>query len=121
MTIYEMFVAFLITHWVADFLLQTRWMANNKSSRLDALGLHVLVYTTGIGLVAFWLFGLGAWTFVVVNGVAHFITDFFTSKITKILWRRKMEWEFFAVVGWDQLAHQLTLAFTIQYFYGAAQ
>ncbi len=111
-------VALLAAHWVADFLLQSRWMAENKSSRLDALSLHVAVYTSGIGVVGLVLFGPSAsllW-FLLANAALHFATDFVTSRATSALWKRQNIHGFFAVIGLDQLLHQIALAATLTYF-----
>ena len=120
MTYEKLFLAFvtlLVMHWVADFVLQTRWMANNKSSNWWALSAHVLAYTGGIAVFAFGTLGLGAWKFLLVNGALHFVTDAVTSRITKLLWMKKMEWEFFCIIGYDQLIHQLCLAITLWWFF----
>ena len=109
------FTILLAVHWVADFVLQSRWMAENKSSRLDALGLHVGVYTAVLAVAATLLFGMGMnvlW-FIAANGLLHFATDFVTSRITSALWQKQNVHGFFAVVGLDQLLHQVALATTL--------
>ena len=109
------FTTFLAVHWVADFVLQSRWMAENKSSRLDALSLHIGVYTAVLATAATLLFGTGMnvlW-FIVANAGLHFVTDFVTSKITSRLWQRQNVHGFFTVVGLDQLLHQVALAATL--------
>ncbi|MGI9411065.1 MAG: DUF3307 domain-containing protein [Hyphomicrobiaceae bacterium] len=109
------FIIILAVHWVADFILQSRWMAENKSTRLDALSLHVGVYTAVLATAATLLFGMGMnvmW-FIAANAVLHFMTDFVTSKITSALWQRQNVHGFFAVVGLDQLLHQVALAATL--------
>ena len=91
-------------HFVADFLLQTDKMATQKSKSLFWLSAHVGVYT-----VPFLIFG---WRYAVFNGLAHFVTDFFTSKITAQLWKREKRHAFFAVIGLDQAIHTTTLIAT---------
>ncbi len=79
----------IVLHFIGDFLLQSDWMATNKSKRWDALTLHVGAY-----MAPFW-----AWvTFVanvssvrlvwwlIANFALHFITDAITSRITSRLW-----------------------------------
>lgn len=105
-------------HWVADFVFQTRWMATNKSSRLDALSLHVAVYTIVLGIGAVVIFGATQtllW-FVLANGALHFATDFVTSRITSKLWKEQRIHGFFLMVGLDQLIHQVSLAATMAWF-----
>jgi hypothetical protein len=109
------FIALLGAHWIADFLLQTRWMAENKSKRLDALALHVTVYSAGLAVAAVILFGLTMTValFIAANAVLHFATDFVTSRMTTALWQQKNVYGFFAVVGLDQFLHQIALAATL--------
>src|SRR5262245_5745643 len=108
------FVALLAVHWVGDYALQSRWMGDNKSKRLDALSLHVLVYTATLLVGSVALFGIGpSLTFVAVNGAAHFATDFVTSRAVASLWAKKRAYETFLVMGLDQFIHQLTLAATM--------
>lgn len=116
------FVALLIVHWSADFVLQSRWMGRNKSSRLDALAAHVAVYTMALAVGAALIFRIDVenrWTllaFVLTNGIAHFATDFVSSRITSALWKAKREYAFFTAIGFDQLVHQATLAATMWWF-----
>ena len=123
----------LVAHFVGDFILQSDWMAINKSKRWDALSLHVFVYSMCFA----WL-GL---PFVAATVVTHFWTDAITSRITARLWflptvkasgaasyvlkslggedkpiyevwvNNKRHW-FFAMIGLDQLIHFTTLAFS---------
>lgn len=110
-------IALLVFHWFGDFILQTRWMANNKSKRLDALALHVAVYTA-VMFLGFIMIGGGsaAVPFAIVTGGLHFATDFVTSKCTAALYRAKREHDFFAVIGFDQFLHQAALAVTMWFF-----
>jgi len=32
----------ILAHWIADFICQTNWMAQNKSKSYKALSLHIL-------------------------------------------------------------------------------
>lgn len=100
------FVVFLFfMHFLADFILQSHWMATNKSRKLIPLSLHILVYT----LVMFFPFG---WKFALVNGGLHFVTDFITSKVTSRLWAAKKVRPFFIVIGLDQFIHAACLVST---------
>jgi hypothetical protein len=90
-------VALLATHWVGDFVLQTNFQASKKNKRLDALSLHVATYTATLFVAAVILFGLmPAITFAVVNAALHFVTDYITSRISRVsgmgdLLRRSIE------------------------------
>lgn len=133
------FLVLLGVHWFADFVLQTRWQAANKSKRFDALASHVIVYTAVLSIASVAMFGAEAGPFTAVNGTLHFATDFVTSRISSRLFMAQFDigaWgrhptkprmlaredfnphNFFVVIGLDQLIHQLTLAGTMIYFFG---
>jgi len=99
----------LFTHWVADFLMQSAWMAQNKSKQLDALAMHCLTYGGVVGLMTLNpMLGL-------INGLIHFPVDFVTSRINAKLWEEKKTHWFFVCIGLDQFIHFCTLILT-QYF-----
>lgn len=102
----ELFTILLCVHFVADFMLQTNWMAVNKSSKWWPLTAHILVYSAC-------LLPFGA-VFALVNGMAHFCTDAVSSRITSYLWKQERRHEFFVVIGFDQLIHVLTLLWTLE-------
>ena len=124
----------LFAHWVSDFVLQSNWMATNKSKNIWALSSHVLVYTVAFAFImltigmllastAWWNVAIMAkltpillvyW--VTLNGALHFTTDFFTSKITSVLWQKSDFHNFFVVVGADQLIHYTCLIVTLFLF-----
>lgn len=68
----------MTAHFVGDFILQSDWMAVNKSKRWNALALHVAVYAA-----CFWWCGL---LFMGLTFVAHFMQDAVTSRINSRLW-----------------------------------
>lgn len=124
-------VALMTIHWLADFVLQSRWMAVNKGSSLKALLLHVTVYTLvlgfGVFLLAFWIIGgatspgviEGSVRFAVVyallNGILHGVVDFITSKMSSALYKSQDYYEFWVVIGFDQLLH--TSILVLSYFW----
>lgn len=111
------FLVLLTVHWIADFVLQTSWQAENKSKRLDALAWHVGVYTGVLAVAAIVLFGIEGAPFAAVNGSLHFTTDYFTSRLNSRLYAKAyptQRWHnFFVSVGFDQLIHQITLGTTM--------
>jgi len=88
-------------HFIADFLLQSSYMALNKSKDIKALAWHCLVYS-----IPFFWFG---WKFALLAGILHFPVDFITSKITSRLWDKKEVHWFFVVIGFDQAVHMTVL------------
>ena len=88
-------------HFLGDFILQSHWMAVNKSKRWDALGVHCIIY--GATLIPIGIM------FAASNGIAHFVVDAVTSRITASLWVRQQWHWFFVVVGADQLIHYICL------------
>lgn len=127
MDLIEIFIILTI-HWIADFIFQSRWQANNKSKNNLALASHVWAYTLiwfvffllysiylyvqlidtggsiGINIVVLWFFPI---TFV-----AHFITDWITSRMTSYYYRTKQIHKFFVTVGFDQILHYVQLFLT---------
>lgn len=109
------YIALLLTHFVADFILQTEWQATNKSKNNDALFQHVMTYTLGLAAGSGLIFGVGpAWVgFVLANALLHFATDYVTSRFTARFFGRKDYHNGFVVIGLDQWIHQATLAATM--------
>jgi Protein of unknown function (DUF3307) len=114
---FHAYLLLLVVHWIADFVLQTHWQAQNKSKRLDALARHVFVYTAMLLFMTPIIFSHGSYRgwclFVFFNGILHFGTDYFTSRWTSRLYIKQDWHNFFVVVGLDQLIHQFTLAITM--------
>jgi len=91
----------MVLHFLADFVAQNDWMAINKSQSFKALGLHSLVYS-----FCFLGFGLG---FMLWMLLTHLIIDGITSRVTSYYWKQEKRHEFFVVIGFDQLLHNLVL------------
>lgn len=100
----------LVAHFIGDFVLQTNEMAKGKSSSNRCLLYHVTVYL--LPFIALIMLIPIPPLFLVVNGVAHFATDYVSSRMTKRLWAEGKVHEFFVVIGADQLVHALTLIWT---------
>lgn len=127
MSLADPFVVVLVylmcTHFWGDFVMQTHWMATNKSKSIKALSAHVGVYTGFIAVFALsvalggYMTILGAGAFIAINSVLHFMTDFCTSRITSRYWSQGKLHEFFVVVGLDQLLHFVFLFISLVVFY----
>ncbi len=103
-------ILIFVLHYIGDFILQTRWMGENKSKLLSALSLHILVYTATLLPFGF--------EFAIINGILHFITDFITSRLSSRAYKNGNMAQFWAIIGFDQLIHTITLILTLQYFLG---
>lgn len=105
----QLLILFTI-HWIADFVLQPEDLAKNKSKSITALAIHVYLYTGIMFMPAIIILGVinGA-IFLLITFIAHFITDYFTSKWTSKLYKQQKYYgfpAFFSVIGLDQLLHQ---------------
>lgn len=115
-------VFLLFSHYIGDYLVQTRKQAKGKSTDLLQLFYHVSTYTfTIIGMLFLGNFTNFANTLlpmsIVLYGLAnfglHFVTDYFTSRAVKRLWDNKEEYKTFAIMGLDQFIHCVSLISTI--------
>ena len=102
-------ITILILHFIADFVLQSSWMAVNKSKNNLALFLHVTVYA-----MVFSVFGF---LYAVVNAFMHFIIDYVTSRITSKFWAEQKYHLFFVTIGLDQTLHFICLFSTYVYYF----
>ena len=90
-------------HWVADFIMQSDWMAKEKAKSNKALLIHCFSYGATIGAMTLSpLFGL-------VQFLIHIPVDYVTSRINAKLYAdKKIHW-FFVSIGFDQFIHLSTL------------
>lgn len=115
------FIYVLFLHWVGDFVLQSRWMADNKSKDWEALVLHVFVYAVTLW---FGVFVMQAWAievvcrYALVNFIIHIGVDSLTSRMTKVAIAEKNMHLFFGIVGADQFVHAVTILITTEYMLG---
>ena len=100
----EVILALIAVHYVADFIMQTRWIGNNKSGSNWILSFHVLLYTAM--LVPFGV------TFAILNGVLHFLTDYCSSRMTGKFYHEGRMYAFWNTIGGDQAVHMATLMMT---------
>lgn len=98
-------------HFVADFLLQSDWMAQGKSKQLLPLMVHANIYA--------WCFlGFGV-NFALITLLLHAATDAITSRINSKLWSAKKVHWFFVGIGADQLLHTFQLVLTYELLHRA--
>jgi len=107
----------LFLHWLADFVCQTRWMAENKSKSWSALAVHCLVYGLIFSLGLGWLLPIHQLLpFLGLNVALHFGVDAVTSRLTTYFWQKQWTYGFFATIGFDQLIHTCCLLWTANWF-----
>jgi hypothetical protein len=103
-------------HFVSDFMLQSDWMAINKSKQLVPLLAHCGIYT-----LFFIPFGL---VLALIIGALHFATDYWTSRLNSYTYRMWHNGEpharhwFFVGIGFDQLIHAWVIIYFTGYWYG---
>ena len=127
--LFSFMVVIFIFHFIGDWLLQSRWMGDNKSKLFEALLAHVLTYGLVMSIgVSIWsiynttwqtydLFWMGqVWVFV--NVILHGITDKVSSHFTSKLYKENKIHGFFAVIGADGMTHYLTMLVTARLIIG---
>ena len=116
----KLFLLILITHWIADFVLQSDWQAKNKSKRWDALLAHTGIYSLVWFIVMAYYHSedpsIGLY-FAIITMIAHTATDYITSRINSKLWADGKVHYFFVSIGFDQILHYIQLAVTYHYLY----
>lgn len=121
MTLTEIF-GILVLHGIADFVLQTEEMATKKSKDNFMLAMHVLTYTSAWMAVLFFISPnkVAILIFGIITYVAHFITDYLTSRWTSYLYRKGKYYgfhSFFNVIELDQLLHYFQLFILYQWLF----
>ena len=105
----------LLGHWIGDFVFQSSSMAKQKSHSLKWLTIHVMIYCLILFLTIVPVFGLLlAAKFIAINGALHWITDFFTSKLS--VKHQDNPRIFYPILGFDQLVHTAGLIYTYEIF-----
>ncbi len=108
-----------ISHFIGDFVLQTRKQALNKSSNWRHLTSHVFTYSLFLLAVlgfVFWDNIYATFSYVFFNYGCHFFTDAITSRWSSKFYKQAQSIndsdpmrDFWLVIGFDQLIHHLTL------------
>jgi len=94
-------------HWFADFVMQSHSMATNESKSNIWLTKHIIVYT--LFLIPFGLI------FALINGIAHWITDYYSSRLSSKMYAKGDTHNFFVVIGFDQALHITVLLLSYMY------
>ena len=115
-SIYIVFVALFIKHWYIDFVNQSMEEVLGKGTYGNAHGvMHSLKHGVATFLI-FWFF-LGVWPLAIIIGfsdfVLHYHIDWAKININKRYNYTAENPKFWAWLGADQLAHQLTYVFLV--------
>jgi hypothetical protein len=105
-----------VAHYFADFVLQSRWMGENKSKEWKPLLVHIAVYTSFMAVVCFFLLGPIGLVYAVLNGALHLVTDYFSSRMSRKAYEEGKLNKFWLIIGADQLIHHLCLVLTLLLF-----
>lgn len=120
MTPVGLIIFVLFCHFMADFVMQSHEMSTKKSKSFLWLSYHIFIYSLGILFLGIFIeFFSDPKLFIywwIVNVLSHYIIDFFTSKLTMYLWKKKETHWFFVTIGFDQLLHTIILIYTTFYF-----
>jgi len=103
-------VIFLFKHLVADFLLQTAWMANGKEQPVGwfrPLLAHVAVHTVATGTIFAALAPAFVWM-AAVDFVVHFSIDRAKGLLNRAFDNDPTKTAFWWLIGIDQTLHHLT-------------
>lgn len=108
----------LFFHWLADFVLQSEDQAKNKSTSWSYLISHTVQYSL------FWIMPVIIYAifthntnglpllFIPITFIAHTATDYYTSRVNKVLWDNQKVHDFFVSIGFDQFLHFVQLLLT---------
>ncbi len=102
----------LVGHFAGDYLLQTRWMAEEKTRRLFPLFVHGAVYTAAVLLVSLPAGGLSSVSVIIIF-IGHIILDnrtFVKWWVRTVNGKESPRWMALAV---DQSWHLIVLALAV--------
>lgn len=109
-----------ISHFFGDFVFQSDKISKAKSNYTQVLTIHAIIVGTSIliGLFLFvfvpmFLFGypnmlnifLICLLYSILNGVLHYLIDYYTSKRITKMWLEGKVHDAFVTIGFDQFLH----------------
>ena len=95
-------------HFISDFLLQSDWMAVNKSNNSFALGIHGFIYGIPFLIIDP--------IYSILNMLLHFLIDGISSQLTTHFYKNEQRHWFFVTIGADQAIHFTILILTYKLF-----
>ena len=113
MEIFEILWWVLVSHFIGDWGLQNRWMAENKNKYWEILFAHCMIYTGCISMALKYI-DMFQWQIAVSILFGHYTVDMISSKWSNktphIRIKRYILWI-------DHLSHFLWLFFTMEFYY----
>ena len=105
-------IVLLVAHYVGDFLLQSRKIANNKHNNWLYLLAHGGLYSVALFIFVA-VFTPNSWLpvleFTVINAASHILIDKVTSTLTSKFYLKNNIKAMFSTIGLDQLIHTIIL------------
>lgn len=112
-------IALFVGHFVADWIMQSRYIAENKSKNNWVLAIHTtdyMMWMLVITMIPAGIIGLYSsyWflVWILVNGLLHGCTDWFTSRFNAKMYTTGQMKLFWWGIGFDQMIHYVTLFVT---------
>jgi hypothetical protein len=115
-------IILVFMHGIGDFVLQGERLSKAKATFIGSLLSHVGIYTVFFMVFSPLVLGLTiiqGLVFSLINGSAHLLIDYFTSKFKKKYWKIN-ETKYFTAIGIDHTLHIIILIFTYLYLFPAA-
>lgn len=107
-------------HWVGDFVLQTKYISENKNKSFLALFFHVCLYTATIGLplllIAPFIHEHYYIAWILLNGGFHFMGEAIMSKMYSKYQDEGKTKAAFNAMGFEQFIHTCFLTLTTAWF-----
>ncbi len=99
----------LIKHFICDFVFQTNWQAANKGRYGHPAGLiHTGQHVVGSAVVLFGLAPMLYASLLIAEALIHYHVDWAKDGMTRAAGLTPTQHMFWASLGFDQLAHNLT-------------
>ena len=100
----------LMKHFVCDFMLQRKYLYLNKGSYGHPGGLlHAGIHIVGtFGVLALFIDPILALKLALLDGLVHYHIDFAKSNVNRKMELQIQHNQYWALLGFDQLLHQLT-------------
>jgi len=86
----------LLAHLFGDYILQSDWMAMNKSKRSWPCLVHVILYTSIFLLLT------TSWKALLVIGITHYIIDRYPTIVKRLIWYKNHLGPWFKFVPYDK-------------------